>query len=40
MQMIALGDVVLYQNHRAITDRPYGCGGGTSEIATALRASQ
>ena len=24
MQMIALGDVVLYQNHRAISDRPYG----------------
>ena len=26
-QMIALGDVVLYQNHRAISDRPYGWGG-------------
>ena len=30
MQMIALGDVVLFQNHRAISDRPYGCWGGTA----------
>ena len=38
MQMIALGDVVLFQNHRAISDRPYGCGGGAAEIATPVCA--
>ena len=30
--MIALGDVVLFQNHRAIIDRPYGCGGDIRRV--------